>query len=84
MVEALLLAIEDGPGLEEGGPALLYRRHHLVSPLDVEEGALLADEGGLGQVPPPSPRSAPPPGLRPVAHSDHYPNEASADFLREN
>ena len=47
---AALGAVEDGAGLEEGGPALLDGAEDVGLALDVEVGALLSGEGGLGHV----------------------------------
>ena len=50
VVEAGLFAVEDGAAFEERGPARLHGQHDVVRADDVEEGALLAGEGGLRQV----------------------------------
>ena len=50
VVEALVVAVEDSPRLEEGRPASLDGDDHFLAPVHVEEGALLAGKGGFGQV----------------------------------
>ncbi|MBA7615059.1 hypothetical protein ES703_22335 [subsurface metagenome] len=50
VVKALVVAVEDSPRFEEGCPAPLDGGYHLFSPLHIEEGAMLAGEGGFGQV----------------------------------
>ncbi|GBD13763.1 hypothetical protein HRbin24_01802 [bacterium HR24] len=50
VVVAVVGAIEDGAGLEQGRPALLHRPDHRLLPFHVEEGRLLASEGRLGRV----------------------------------
>ena len=50
MLEALVDAVGDGPIVEQGGEHLLDAVFDIVQTLDVEEGLLLAREGGIRQV----------------------------------